>query len=255
MSVYIISDLHLSSERSELLQMFSSFVSSLKNGDHLYILGDLFNFFVGLDPEDKAQSLVREVLKTAADRDIRCFFIRGNRDFIMNTSEAAYLNMELLDDIVLREYNGVRLILTHGDLFCTNDREYMRYRRIVGNPFIQMLFRCLPLSARRRIAGKLRDKSINNDRENKGGRAVFGIADESVEEYAVSLVGRNIRDKQSAPIVICGHIHEFSEVRSEGIIRCRYVLGAWGAKYSWFKINIDAENTVPLIEFAEKAFP
>lgn len=96
MAWYAISDLHLSSKVARLNEGFTRFVASLSKGDRLYILGDLFNFFVGLDLEDEGQKVVHGALADAKERGVKCFFIIGNRDFLVNKKEAASFNMELL---------------------------------------------------------------------------------------------------------------------------------------------------------------
>ncbi len=240
---YIIADLHLQEQNPELLQAFRDFVGRLHAGDNLYILGDLFNFFVGLDPQDVAQQVVRDTLHQAKMRGVTCFFQHGNRDFLLTAAEAQALNMTLLPDLTVRRIAGLNVLLAHGDDFCSNDASYQRYKRKVSLPCLQGLFRCLPLACRRRIGHNIRNRS---EAENFVGRdpAIYGVVVDTVAHYCKLL---QKSDDAPVDVVVHGHIHALGQFKSEAGFRfSRYVLGAWGRSLSF--CLIDAQRQVSLVE-------
>lgn len=252
MAMYVIADLHLHPQEETLQRAFYAFVSKLHAGDELYILGDLFNVFVGLDKQNKAQCLVKDTLAEAQTLGIKAFFIHGNRDFLMNKREAEWLNMELLDDVSLRLFgkSSYPVMLSHGDIFCTNDLGYMSYFKKVHNPYLQGIFRTLPMFARRRIANLMREQSQNTDRTLKG-QEFYGVVDASIDEYASTL-----SQELPIPIFVHGHLHDFGEHSGLTNVLKRYVVGAWGDKFSYFKLRMISTNNAsslqPEITFVEQ---
>lgn len=246
MSAYVIADLHLSTSTPELLSGFAAFVNTLQPGDELYILGDLFNFFVGLDKYNNAQKLVSYVLKEAALRSITAYFIKGNRDFLMNAAEAKSLGLILLDDIALVKIANKSILLSHGDLFCTNDEGYKRYYRLVNNKILQRLFKLLPMCLRRKIATRIRQQSKESHFHRRD-PLIYGVVPNSVASKAQELLANKAQqDPQNwqgftkVDYVVHGHIHEFKAFHNESaMVDTRYVLGAWGNKFSYWAIDQD----------------
>lgn len=245
MAMYVIADLHLHPQGGHLLHAFYAFVSKLQAGDELYILGDLFNFFVGLDKHNQAQHLVKDTLAEAKTLGISARFIRGNRDFLMTAKEAEWMNMQLLNDVSLSiqfENDFIYpVMLSHGDIFCTNDAAYMSYFQKVHNPCLQGLFRTLPMFVRRKIAMSLREQSQNTDRSVKG-HDFYGVVDQTMDDYALKLTLSHPTIKLPLPILVHGHIHEFGLHRGLNNIQQRYALGAWGDKFSYFKLSFTKTN-------------
>lgn len=262
MSCYAIADLHLCPEQPLLLKAFVSLVEHLKSGDELFILGDLFNFFIGLDPDDVAQKTVQQALASARSRGVKSYFIRGNRDFLMNRKEASALNMELLPDLTILSRAGKHILFTHGDLFCTNDKQYMSYRRKVSNPLLQFLFRLLPLSRRRRIGQNLRRRSKANA-PKRHDSTVYGVVPETMASYCHSTVQTKAASAQAEPtqmspaiqntsqveanpvgvdLIVHGHLHQLGTHRHEiNGVHARMVLGAWGKHLSYFRLDDDGK--------------
>lgn len=246
MACYIIADLHLQASRPELLQAFSSFVAALKAGDRLYILGDLFNFFIGLDPQDEAQLVVRQVLGQAQERGVASFFVHGNRDFLLTSREAHSLHMTLLPDTWVLSQNGINILLTHGDDFCSNDLAYQRYKRKVSNRCLQFLFRLLPLWKRRQIGHSIRMRSQDMVRSPEE-RELYGVVPATVAEICAHYVEQHAAtlSPQRIDYVVHGHIHEFG--RHEGEckdLKARLVLGAWGNMLSYCYVG---DGGVPIL--------
>lgn len=251
MAIYITADLHLAASNSTLLDAFETFVTALNVGDELYILGDLFNFFVGLDSHNEAQNRVSKVLHQAKERCIASYFVRGNRDFLMTGQEADVLGMRLLDEhTVIRRFGHV-MLLTHGDLLCTNDRSYLRYHRTVNQPWLQLLFRSLPLSLRRAIASRIREQS-QEAYSSRRDPDIYGVVPESVSQMCRDQSKDYVPEspgEESLRItdVVHGHIHEFSSFAGEHEdYDHRYVMGSWGQNYSC--LCVDEHGNCEMIE-------
>lgn len=241
MSVYVIADLHLSNGTPKLVAAFTSFVNKLKSGDELYIIGDLFNFFVGLDNINLAQKKVADELKKAKQRGISSYFIKGNRDFLITSKEASLLGMELLDDIAIIDRYGMRILLSHGDLFCTNDLQYQKYYRFVNNKCLQLLFRMLPMAIRRNIASRIRQQSKESHYHRRD-PLIYGVVPDSIEKLVCNKGSFN---------VVHGHIHDFSCFENETkSIHKRYVLGAWGSSFSYWALHENREVSFKEIDLS-----
>lgn len=243
MAMYVIADLHLHPQGKSLQQAFYAFVSKLHAEDELYILGDLFNFFVGLDKHNAAQWLVKDTLAEAKNLGVKAYFVRGNRDFLMTAKDAAWLNMELLPDVVLRTFGPehVPVLLSHGDIFCTNDLGYMRYFKQVHNPCLQGIFRTLPLFIRRKIANSIREQSAQADRSLKG-HDFYGVVDKTMDEYTHKLCVAQGHCSLPIPVLVHGHIHEFGQHTGLKNVQQRYVVGSWGDKFSYFKLSLHQDR-------------
>jgi UDP-2,3-diacylglucosamine hydrolase len=160
MSTLLISDLHLDDCRPEATQCFLNFLTTeATQADRLYILGDLFEACTGNDPLDDLQIRVAAALATLNKHSTRCFFMHGNRDFLISTELLNKSGLTLLHDPTLIYVAGESVLLSHGDIFCTDDEGYQRYRRIVRNPVVRKIYDMLPFSLRNRIVNGLRAKS------------------------------------------------------------------------------------------------
>lgn len=237
MAVFVIADLHLSNSTHDLLEGFSSFVNKLQPDDELYIIGDLFNFFVGLDKSNIAQQTVRSELISAKNRGVTAYFIKGNRDFLMTQEEAKKLGLILLDDISIIKRYGQHIMLSHGDLFCTNDLGYQKYYRLVNNKYLQLLFRLLPLALRRKIASRIREQSKESHYHRRD-PSIYGVVPASIEKLVQNIKVNTLNNLLSQVLVVHGHIHEFSVFKEESSsVKERYVLGAWGSNISYWALS------------------
>lgn len=234
MACYIIADLHLQASKPELLRAFCAFTEALHAGDHLYILGDLFNVFVGIDPQDQAQNFVRTILAQAQQRGVESFFIHGNRDFLVSVREAKNFACTLLPDNFVLSYQGLNILLTHGDDLCSNDKAYQRYKRKVSNRYLQFLFRMLPLSYRRRIGNSLRERSQEMVREKGDANNPYSV----VTNTLIDLCACYAQQGRTIDYIVHGHVHEFGQHLDECTgLKARFVLGAWGQMLSYCYIN------------------
>lgn len=155
-----ISDLHLSSERPTTIDLFLRFLRKrATRADTLYILGDLFDAWIGDDDDTPALQKVRTGLRELTAARTRCFFIHGNRDFLIGRDFARDTGITLLKDPAVVRLDGERVLLMHGDLLCTDDMAYQRFRRRIRNPIVIRLFLWRSLVKRRAVALSYRNKS------------------------------------------------------------------------------------------------
>jgi UDP-2,3-diacylglucosamine hydrolase len=157
-----ISDLHLREERPDLTQRFAVFLAdtAASNVEVLFILGDLFEYWIGDDDLDAPfNEEVCNLLRSAADMGPRLCFTAGNRDFLIGERFAARARMELLPETTVVMAGGTATLLMHGDTVCTDDLPYQEFRRMVRSGPWQEDFLARPLAERRAEVEKLRRRS------------------------------------------------------------------------------------------------
>ena len=157
---WFISDLHLAIERPETLALFEHFLQHYpRHGDRLYILGDLFDAWIGDDDDAELADRVRHALREASQRGVAVFIQRGNRDFLIGRQLMRDCGATLLPDCHVTSVAGRPTLLMHGDLLCTDDADYQRARRRFHNPLFRWLLLRRSLPERRRIAADYRARS------------------------------------------------------------------------------------------------
>ena len=160
MSTIFISDLHLSPCRPEITDCFLTFLEDIANRvEALYILGDLFEVWIGDDAADPQQQVIVAALKRFTDTGRPCYFTHGNRDFLIGNHFSTDSGVQLLDESTVIDLYGERVLLLHGDTLCTDDRSYQRFRRIVRNAWLHTLYFAIPISIRRAIVSRIRKSS------------------------------------------------------------------------------------------------
>ncbi len=219
MTAWFASDLHLDPSMPEIAGRFLRFLGGPARGAHsLFLLGDLFEAWIGDDdPEPAHREVIASIAALAAGGTL-VYVMRGNRDFMIGERFCAEAGAILLDDPAVMTRSGERLVLTHGDGLCVDDAAYQRLRAIVQDGPLRASFARLPIGARRRLATEARAGS----REHLAGAASY-ITD--VNQPAVELL---LRDAD-ASLMIHGHTHRpgVHRFRSDGADRTRIVLGAW----------------------------
>ena len=188
MYTLLISDLHLAPERPQITDQFLRFISATAPGAAaLYILGDLFEYWVGDDDlEDPLNGIVSGALTALATASTKVFLMRGNRDVLMGAGFAARCHA----------VHGIPTLLTHGDALCTDDVDYQRFRVYARDPENQAKFLAQPLAARREQMLGLRAQSEASKQQKTG-----AIMD--VTPAAVDALLRNY----GHPRLIHGHTH------------------------------------------------
>ncbi len=218
--VFFISDLHLTPERPLPVALLHRFLRErAPQADTLYILGDFFEAWVGDD--DLAQPFHRDIaaeLKSLSERGTSIFFLPGNRDFLVGPAFAEAAGLHPLEDPSEHEICGVPTLLTHGDLFCTDDAAYQDFRREVRTSAWQQQFLAQPLAQRHALAKALRERSelAKSDKKPE-------IMDVNNAEIERMLVAHPVKR------IIHGHTHRPArhEYRLNGQICERWVLPDW----------------------------
>ena len=221
MNRYFISDLHLDETRPHTTALFQSFAEDLKDNDpqtELYILGDLFESWIGDDYENELHNEVKATLKSLTGSGVKVFFLFGNRDFLIGEKFLSETDVELLIDPFLLKSNGKSILLTHGDQMCIDDVEYQTFRSIVRNPDWQKDFLNFPISKRLKIAGETKDASKQSKQEKS-----MEIMDVNEEEVL------RVFKQHEVNTMIHGHTHRpmIHELKIDGRLCSRYVLGDW----------------------------
>ena len=238
MSTYIIADLHLSENEPAITAGFIRFIEQQAiHADSLYILGDFFNYWIGDDDVTTLHQQVAAVLKQLTSRGIPCYFIHGNRDFLLGQHYAKQCGMTILPQEARLEIGNKRILILHGDTLCTDDVAYQNYRKKVYNPWIRRLFFALPLFVRRRIAQKMR----------KNSQYASSLKSESIMDVNPQAVVSTL-EKYQVDWMIHGHTHRpaIHEIVINDKKYYRGVLGAWHHEGSAFVIN---EHDIELIFF------
>ena len=157
---YFIADLHLSENRPHLLALFRQFMQEqAPEAEKLYILGDLFDFWIGDDEQSDLISEVQQLIKHLTEQGVPCYFQHGNRDFLIGKKFANACGLTLLPTYQVIDLYGTPTLLCHGDTLCVDDVKYQHYRKKVHQKWRQWLFLHLPLKVRLKIAEKIRAKS------------------------------------------------------------------------------------------------
>ncbi|MBS0358406.1 MAG: UDP-2,3-diacylglucosamine diphosphatase [Proteobacteria bacterium] len=200
MTTLIISDLHLSPAHPELVKLFLSFMETQAvNAERLYILGDLFEHWIGDDDENTTINIVIDALRRLTLSGIPVYFMHGNRDFLIGKNFLKKTGCELLSDPTVIDLYGKKTLLTHGDAFCINDTAYLIFRKIIRNTFIKSIYLALPLWLRRIIAKIIRATSPRNIEKKPNNQS---------ERYDIPQSEMNrLATNYSVDQIIHGHTH------------------------------------------------
>jgi UDP-2,3-diacylglucosamine hydrolase len=229
MTRLFVSDLHLEAGSPEAVEQFLEFLRThAADAEALYILGDLFEVWVGDDDPDPAKLRVCEGLRALTTRGVGCFILHGNRDFLLGRDFCRRTGGRLLADPVVLDLDGERVLLTHGDALCTDDHSYQELRSTVRTPEWQRRFLALPVADRELIANQARAGSKDHI-----SKTVPNIMD--VNADAVSTAYRATRVRR----IIHGHTHRpgIHETSIEGEPAQRMVLGAWYEQGSYIQYD------------------
>ena len=218
MATYFISDLHLERIESPITNIFTAFLDDLNQNDSLYILGDLFESWIGDDNVSELSQYISDRLLMLSDRDISVAIMHGNRDFLIGEDFCKASSIKLINDPRIIEIDTKKVMLTHGDELCTDDSEYQAFRSVVRNPLWQKDFLNFPISKREKIAGEAKDAS-KDSKENKA----MEIMDVNTDAVLKAFNDHDIE------IMIHGHTHRpnIHKVSNDGKNLTRYVLGDW----------------------------
>lgn len=227
-----ISDLHLHTQRPAVTQAFFYFLqTTAKQAEALYILGDLFEVWLGDDDDTPVYREVINALSDCVNQGTPVYFMRGNRDFLVGEAFAQQTNCEILADPSIIQYEGLTYLLSHGDSLCTLDKDYMAFRSMTRSDSWQSDFLAHTLDQRRLYATEVRksSKTMNSLKAED----IMDVSQDAVEalmlEYGIQTLihGHTHRPK----------VHNLSINDSNAR---RFVLGDWGSQ-GWY-ITIDGQE-------------
>ncbi len=219
MGVWFASDIHLDADHADLAAAFVGFMRGRVAGaERFYVLGDLFETWVGDDDRDSAKDEVAHALAELVAAGTRCYFVHGNRDFLVGERFAGETGIELLPEHSVADLYGTRVLILHGDSLCTDDHEYQAFRRVVRSPAWQQEFLTLPLEQRRAMARQARDAS----------RAGMERKPDAIMDVNQDAVVQALR-RHDVTHMLHGHTHRpaVHEFDANGARCRRYVLGDW----------------------------
>jgi UDP-2,3-diacylglucosamine hydrolase len=230
MTTLFISDLHLDPARPHITDLFGRFIASeARKADALYILGDLFEAWVGDDDPSDVGGFVAGALCSLRDAGVPVYFMRGNRDFLLGDAYARRAGMTILPDPAVVMLHGNPTLLMHGDLLCTDDVAYQQFRAQTRNPEWQRQFLAQPLPARLAFAGQARAAS----RAHQSGLQSQGLM-EAITDVAPATVDTTL-SRYGIDTLIHGHTHRPAVHEHAGARRI--VLGDWYEQGSVLRID------------------
>ncbi|RDZ27721.1 UDP-2,3-diacylglucosamine diphosphatase [Lysobacter silvisoli] len=234
MTTLFISDLHLDAERPQTTELFGRFLRSEARGaDALYILGDLFEAWVGDDDPSETGAFVAAELRALAGSGVPVYFIRGNRDFLLGDDYARRAGMRILADPSVVMLYGHPVLIGHGDQLCIDDVAYQQFRAQTRDPAWQAQFLAQPLAARLAFAQQARAASKAHQSGLRDAGRMETLTDVSPAEVDSVFV------RYGLDTLIHGHTHRpaVHELMAGGRPRRRVVLGDWYDQGSVLRVN------------------
>ena len=231
MAALFISDLHIDANRPAITAQFLSFLrTEAISADALYILGDLFESWVGDDAADPAQASAIEGLQALTSRGVPCFVMHGNRDFLLSSQFCAMTGAQILSDPTMVTLYGEPVLVMHGDALCTDDQAYQRLRATVRDPDWRARFLSFSVAARRAMADAARGASQKHT-------SAMEPAITDVNENSVATAFRTTNTAR----LLHGHTHRpgIHALQIDGRACTRIVLGDWYSQGSLLRWDRD----------------
>ena len=219
MATLFISDLHIDAARPAINTQFLQFLETeAKSAEALYILGDLFESWIGDDAPDSAQSAAIRGLRMLTDGGVPCFVMHGNRDFLLSRQFCELSGAQLLPDPLIVTLYGEPVLVMHGDALCTDDRAYQRLRATVRDADWQRQFLALSIDSRQSLAGAAR----------AGSQAHTAAMEHAITDVNADSVAMALRAAGTSTL-LHGHTHRpaIHALTVDGRPCTRIVLGDW----------------------------
>ena len=226
---YFIADLHLANNRPDITSCFLRFLKyEAVKAQSLYILGDLFEAWIGDDDDSAYLATIAKALTTLAGFGTKIYYIHGNRDFLLGQDFAKKSTMILLPEIELINLYGNDIVIMHGDTLCTKDIAYQKFRKKSRSWWWQALIKSLPLFVRKKIAADYRKRSA----------AATAVKSQDIMDVTPEEVVNCLEDYQ-CQLLIHGHTHRPAkhELIANGKKAQRIVLGDWYDQGAWLKVT------------------
>jgi UDP-2,3-diacylglucosamine hydrolase len=240
-STLFISDLHLSDERPEINALFFRFMSEIATTtDALYILGDLFDYWVGddqLDHDPLARS-VTDTIRRLSETGTSVYFMHGNRDFLIGERFAREAGLTILVDPTLIELYGQQVLLLHGDTLCTDDVAYQKFRAQTRSTEWKNATLAKSYESRQQLAQSIRTQS--DSEKNQKPEEIMDVTDATVEE---------VFRTHHYPLMIHGHTHRPATHRhlvDEHACE-RWVLADWHGRGECIEVNTDSKRRINFV--------
>ena len=234
LTTLIISDLHLTHVEGDKVKFFKKFCNAqASKADQLFILGDLFNTWLGDDVSISSYKEVISTLKKLTEKT-KVFVMSGNRDFLLSRKFEVETGCKLIKEPYVLEHNTKKFLLIHGDSLCTDDVNYQKLKKVLRNPVVKFIFLHLPKSTRLKLTGQLRKKSI--EAQSYKSETIMNVNQLAADKLMTKYPGYDL---------IHGHTHRQNTHIMDGYTR--YVLGDWdtckgnaiqlGESLEWLKID------------------
>ncbi|ALS97727.1 UDP-2,3-diacylglucosamine diphosphatase [Lacimicrobium alkaliphilum] len=224
-----IADLHLSEDRPDITAAFDTFMSSqARDAAALYVLGDLFEAWIGDDDTCHFNQHIKQAFRTLTNSGVPVYFIHGNRDFLIGKKFAGETGIQLLPEKQVIDLYGEKVLIMHGDSLCTRDHKYMAFRKKSRGWWWPKLMLALPLWYRRRVAQNARKTSALHQKNSS----------EQIMDVTPSEVDR-VMTEAGVSKLIHGHthrpaIHKFQLGDKQAQ---RIVLGDWYSQSSVLRVT------------------
>jgi UDP-2,3-diacylglucosamine hydrolase len=226
---YFIADLHLAQNRPDITTCFLRFLKGEAiKAQTLYILGDLFEAWIGDDDDSAYLTTIAKALTTLSNSGTAIYYIHGNRDFLLGERFARKSGMTLLPEIDLIDLYGQDVVIMHGDTLCTRDIAYQKFRKKSRSWWWQAVIKSLPLFIRKKMASDYRKKSA----------AATATKTQEIMDVTPQEVVKCLEGYQSQ-LLIHGHTHRPAthELIANGKNAQRIVLGDWYEQGAWLKVT------------------
>lgn len=197
--IIFISDLHLIETKPEKNQVFASLMNKWENEniEALYILGDFFDYWVGDDDINQFTTFIKNIF-ICFTKKIPVYYLTGNHDFAIGKKFCKETGIKIIKDLTIINLNKKRILLSHGDRFCTLDKNYLRFKKIIQNKILLAILKKTPLSWRYKIKDFLEYKNHQKPQKLKN-TANFRVVDQEIIKTMKKL---------KTEILIHGHTHK-----------------------------------------------
>ncbi len=210
-----IADLHLCEQQPHITDNFVAFChEQALNAQKLYILGDLFEYWLGDDATDSVADIVQRELITLVESGCEVFYMAGNRDFLLGKDYAKACGMTLLSEPTIVDLYGQPVLLIHGDAQCTDDLAYQQARKILRDPQWQQQFLNKPIAERIKFANQARIESQQHTKNSE--MAIMDVNQQAIDK---------LFSRYQVDLIIHGHTHRPAVHRNAE--NTRIVLGDW----------------------------
>ena len=233
---YFIADLHLAQNRPDITACFLSFLKNdVPKAQTLYILGDLFEYWIGDDDKNPFVVEVASALNAVSLLGTKIYFIHGNRDFLLGRNYAKSCGMQLLPETDMIDLYGKPVLIMHGDTLCTRDIAYQAFRKKSRSWWWQAIVKNLPLFVRKKIAEDYRKKSAS----------ATALKSQEIMDVTETEVIAEL-ELHKSQLLIHGHTHrpKVHDIQANNKAAQRIVLGDWYEQGAWLKVT---PNSIELL--------